>query len=170
VVIKLTVEGEPISKARARLGRYGNFYTPEKTKGYENYLRIRIKSKLGGREPDKDSYFGVRAIFYRSNRQRIDCDNLMKSVFDAGNELIYKDDKQVTELFGKLFLASPNPRVEFIFYRVKDTTPKQKCAVCGNEFIRPPGYVYKNGFCSHTCRNKSKRPISTEIEQQDFRL
>lgn len=159
IVINLRLEGEPVSKSRARMGRYGNFYTPEKTNGYEKFLKWNIRAQLGNKGPDPDSFFGVRALFYRSNRQRIDCDNLMKSVFDAGNDLIYKDDKQVSEEFGKLFLADPNPRIEFVVYVVDDTSPKRVCHHCKSEFVRSKSV--KSVYCSMKCRNESKHITKT---------
>ena|SRR3990167_491906 len=163
IVVYGELKGNPLSKARARLGKYGNFYTPKETVNYEKALWWIMKAQLKSVLPDGESYFGVRAIFYRSSKQRVDCDNLMKCIFDAGNKLVYNDDSQITEEFGKLFLAHNNPRVVFLIYKVKDTISNTKCPQCLKEFFRSPS-LSKRIYCSKECFHRFTTSTSCVIK------
>jgi|TARA_Y100000310_G_C20700339_1_gene829125 Holliday junction resolvase RusA-like endonuclease len=134
VLFSLVYEGQPIAKGRPRLGRY-RVYTPTKTRVHEDALIITIRNLYKG-EIDRKSKFGLRCIFYRSNKQRIDCDNLIKCVADAISRsgIVWYDDNQCLEIIGRLFIGAENPRTEFAVYKIKDTTPKNFCAECGKEF------------------------------------
>lgn len=155
IVIRLSVEGEPVSKARARYTRAGRMYTPQKTVAHEAMLKLLMRAELGAIDPDGKSRFGLRSIFYRSTRQRIDCDNLLKAVSDAANGVVWKDDAQVVEVIGRLFLADASPRTEIVIYRVDDPAPRDKCPVCGKEVVTYPSQGVK--YCSLDCYNKTLR-------------
>ena len=155
VVIRLTVDGQPVSKGRARFTKSGNVYTPEKTKAHESMLKLLMLNKLEASKPDSKSRFGLRCLFYRSTRQRIDCDNLLKAVSDAANNLVWKDDAQVIEVIGRLFLADENPRTEIVIYKLEDTAPRPKCLNCGEEVLTYPSVGAQ--YCSTDCYNASMR-------------
>jgi crossover junction endodeoxyribonuclease RusA len=162
VVASIRREGDPVAKGRPRFGRRGNVYTPTATRAYEEALAFLIKRECRG-APDASSRFGLRAVFYRSNRQRIDCDNLVKAVSDAITlaGTVWADDSQCLEVFGRVVLACEEPRVEALVYRIEDPTPKNLCAHCGKEFRRykssPPALVH----CSRACSSASKRATVT---------
>lgn len=153
IVIQLTVPGDPVSKARPRWSG-GRFYTPRKTIAYENTVRWHFKKELKDREPDKASTFGVKAVFYRSTRHRIDIDNMLKSILDAANKLVWEDDKQVSEICARLELASPDPRVEIIIYSTKPNYPIHICRYCGKAIQHYKSRPSK--YCSIECNSKSK--------------
>ncbi len=154
-VVSFVYNGDPIAKGRARKGKNGNMYTPESTRQYEALLGTGFQSMLNGIEPNGKDKFALRCVFYRSNRQRIDCDNLLKAVSDAATGLVWVDDSQVLEVIGRLFLNSPSPRAEIAIYRVEDTSPGKICPVCSNEFLTFPSVDAIH--CSSECAKKSKR-------------
>lgn len=159
VLIHLVWDQEPLSKQRPRFGKNGSVYTPAQTKNYELALGFLLLSKLDGAEPDRTNCFGLRCVFYRSTRHRIDCDNMLKAVSDAANGRVWKDDNQVIEVIGRLFLASDNPRSEILIYRLPTPFPRQKCLFCEKEFVTYPSQEGK--FCSLECHSNSKRVTRT---------
>lgn len=58
----------------------------------------------------RDREYKVRIAVYRAAR-RGDLDNYIKACTDAGNGVIYEDDKQIVEMHGMLFVDKVNPRV-----------------------------------------------------------
>ena len=121
--ITFTVYGNPVAKARARTVRRGgrvSTYTPEKTKTWEEMIRLQILEH----RPEKliDGALTLRAIFYLQRggslpKKRIypetkpDLDNLLKCLTDAMEGVIYSNDSRiVNEVVGKRY-GDP-PRVE----------------------------------------------------------
>lgn len=155
IVLHMIYEGDPISKARPRFGGSGKVYTPAKTKHYEETLRWLIREQLRNLEPDANSRFALRCLFFRATRQRIDCDNLIKAVSDAANEQVWKDDAQVMEIFGRLYLFEEHPRAEILIYRIEDSSPRPKCLQCGKEIITYPSV--NSQYCSPECFSQSRR-------------
>lgn len=156
LVVRVTYEGLPVSKARARFNPASGRrpYTPTRTVEYEQSLAWKIRLALGSREPDAESRFGLRCVFYRPTRQRIDCDNLIKAVSDAATGLVWKDDSQVLEVIGRLFLAADRPHVEFAIYRVPDTAPRPRCRTCGKPYSTYPSI--DDECCSTECRRAAR--------------
>lgn len=147
--------GTPIAKCRPRFTRTGRVYTTGKTADYEKAIRSLLLASVGFGNVDKDSSFALRCVFYRPNRQRIDCDNMIKAVSDAATGVVWADDSQVMEVVGRTFLASETPHVEILIHTVPDPSPKPKCEVCG----KPTNY-YKSSparFCSSECAYSSRR-------------
>lgn len=98
-----TIDTKPIAKARPRLGRFGNVYTPKKTKNAELLIRNLVFRQI--KEPLLGA-LGVRVKFVFAHKKktgphvsRPDADNLIKTVLDALNGIAFKDDAQVCELF-----------------------------------------------------------------------
>ena len=133
--ISFTVPGEPIAKARARvffnkhLGR-AMAYTPSKTASYENYIKL-IASQEWPREP-LTCPIVLTVRVYRSIPKSIskkkvslaelghirpttkpDCDNYLKSIFDALNNMVFKDDSQIISAHvHKFYSAYPRTEIE----------------------------------------------------------
>ena len=156
IVLRVSIEAEPLSKKRARIGRNGGMYTPQDTRDYETSLNLIMSNAVNSTEPDRASKFGLRCIFYRSNRQRIDCDNMIKVVADAATKtgVIWGDDNQVIEIIGRTFLACEVPHTDIVIYKVGNPFPHQKCPECGKEFITFKSTNVKH--CSAACASKSK--------------
>ena len=94
-IATFTVPGRPRGKERPRMGRNGRFYTPKTTKEYEGsvawYARMAYKD-----EPIKQP---VRLdLTIRSSKSKADISNILKSIEDGMNGIIYIDDKQIEEI------------------------------------------------------------------------
>lgn len=87
--------GEPVPNQRARKGRGGHWYTPEKTRRYREV--IQTAWMVEGRPRVEGRLFAVMEFVCRAPGQ-LDVDNLAKGVLDALTGLAYDDDKQVVRL------------------------------------------------------------------------
>jgi len=134
IVLEMEFMEQPKSKARVRFTREGRTYADPMTKAYEDRLAWQMKSKMTGLHRDKNSRFGLYCIFYRKGKQRIDCDNMLKAVSDAATQIVWHDDNQVHEIYGRMFLGRETPRTEIIIYKVRDETPKTFCGFCNKEW------------------------------------
>ncbi len=117
--IWFVIPGTPVGKGRPKFARRGNFvttYTPEKTASYENLVKIRASEAMQDRQiiegpvkvhlwlwvtpPASWSQKKQRAALANEilPASKPDVDNVIKGIFDACNEIIWRDDKQVVEL------------------------------------------------------------------------
>lgn len=127
LVIKFTVPGITVGKARPRVTRHGT-YTPKKTKDYEQLVQICCRNKYKDKPLEGpiriDIYFYVLIPKNTSKvrtkakiegsilpTKRPDFDNMTKSITDALNGLAYKDDNQIVEAHIYKYF-SDNPRAE----------------------------------------------------------
>ena len=77
------------------MGRNGKFYTPKTTREYEETVAWFAKTAYK-EEPTKDP---VRLdLTIRSSKSRADISNILKSIEDGMNGIIYVDDKQIEEI------------------------------------------------------------------------
>lgn len=109
-----SVEGEAVGKGRPRFTKKGYAYTPKKTRDYEKEVRIEFLQKYGYVrskypismsievyvEPPKSVSKKKREELIESGypTKKPDCDNIVKIIGDALNEVAYEDDKQVVEI------------------------------------------------------------------------
>jgi Holliday junction resolvase RusA-like endonuclease len=105
----------PIAKERPRTyhGRRGvRTVTPERTKTAEEHLAWRFRLAMQGRQPFAGN-LGMVCVFYRPDRRRIDGDNMLKLVCDAGNlARAWGDDSQITTKLARVELDKARPRTE----------------------------------------------------------
>ncbi|MBE3586550.1 MAG: RusA family crossover junction endodeoxyribonuclease [Thermoanaerobacter sp.] len=133
-MIHFTVYGHPVPKARARVVRTKNgktvSYTPGRTADWENSIRAqalacRQEKLLNG---PLDGPLVVAMTFYllrpksRPKREkwpdrRPDLDNLVKSVKDALNGIIWTDDARIVDMRARKRYDS-QPRVEIVVRKV----------------------------------------------------
>lgn len=102
----ITIPGEPVAKRRPRLGNRRRYTDPADVAAEAAtaaILRATLAAPLTGN-------LAVGCEFYRSTRRRVDVDNLLKHVFDAGNTVAWVDDSQCTAQFGVIELDRANPR------------------------------------------------------------
>ena len=126
--MKLTIQGEPVSKARPRVCKWGT-YTPEKTVNYETLVKemfmISNHSMLEGQlRLDVTACFSIPKSTSKKKRElmiigeirpvkRPDWDNIGKIVSDALNKLAYNDDSQiVTACIEKWYAEIPKVDIE----------------------------------------------------------
>ena len=96
--VRFRVEGRPVPKERPRFGG-GSVRTPQKTKDAEQ--AIAEQAALVWRRQPSLAEFGLECAFVLPTRHTVDIDNLVKTVMDALNGVVWKDDDQVIELKAK---------------------------------------------------------------------
>ena len=120
-MISFSVEGQPVPMARPRTVRNNGkvrTYNPEKSTNYKTAVKLKAIAKMKREmltptdklvELDVSFYFKPpkstpkyklkqitdNAVLYPVHK---DIDNLVKSVMDAMNKVVYIDDKQVVQL------------------------------------------------------------------------
>ena len=111
--MRLEIKGQPVGKGRPRLSRYGT-YTPEKTKNYENYVKLCFINKYKDYTPTEKplktkitAFFEVPTSYSKKKKKELigqphtsrpDIDNIVKIILDSLNKLAYKDDNQIAKL------------------------------------------------------------------------
>lgn len=116
-MVNFSIEANPVPKGRPRFRRTKTFittYTPKKTLDFEDLVRQHAKEAMGPtdlletpvwialyfRLPIPASYSKKRseACLNGSEKpiKRPDLDNLIKSVLDGMNGVVFKDDSQIT--------------------------------------------------------------------------
>jgi len=112
LVVQFEVPGEPVAKARPRLGIKGHTYTPEKTRQAEG----RVQQHCFVANPRLRPVEGLVCLklrFHLGGLGRADLDNLIKLISDALNGIAWGDDAQVTKLDAEMVsFFDPNPRSE----------------------------------------------------------
>ena len=117
--VAFVIPGTPVGKGRPKFARRGNFtvaYTPERTASYENLVKVKAEEAMKGR-PAIDGAVAVTIWLWvtppaswsqKKQRQALsheilptskpDVDNVIKGIFDAMNEIVWKDDKQAVDV------------------------------------------------------------------------
>ena len=119
MMITFKVDGDPVGKQRARYAKRGNFvqtYTPDKTRNYESSIKEAAIQAMGSNEileTPVNLYLYIRAPIPKSlPKKRLeacfngsekpikkpDASNVLKSVEDAMNGVVYKDDSQIVNI------------------------------------------------------------------------
>ena len=128
-MVMYTVYGEPVGKGRPRFAKRGAFvstYTPQKTKTYEDEIRMMAKAAMGSSEPLETPVtvaiyirVGIPASYSKQKRKdalegilkptkKPDIDNIAKCFLDAMNDIVYFDDKQAVNLHvTKIYAETP---------------------------------------------------------------
>jgi crossover junction endodeoxyribonuclease RusA len=94
-IATFTVPGRPRGKERPRMGRNGKFYTPKRTREYEELVAWCARAAYR----EDPTTLPVRLnLIIRSSKSRADTSNILKAVEDGMNGIIYVDDKQIEEI------------------------------------------------------------------------
>ena len=166
VIARFTVDGEPVSKSRARFTGYGSrvrAYTPERTKAAEESVGWHFRQAAPSHRPDSAYDYGLACVFFAGTRQRRDVDNMLKLISDALNGLAWADDVQVSEVMGRRGVDFPeNARTEVLIYRLGErVVPTKPCEHCGQQFRIYKSTQSRTKFCSPECRKESRRQART---------
>lgn len=174
---------EPVAKERPRVNRKtGTIYTPSRTAAYERELAKLLKAS----EPELNQSDDLQVIvrFGVSGQKRKDADNMLKSVLDAANKILYADDSQVTMGSFAVEYGVEAPYVDLQLFRLETTRPasnarsqKKKPAVigcaCGLDHQEVPRdedgnrlvcTVHKRHVPCRPCAAKITRPMPTGYE------
>lgn len=102
---KTLIEIDPVAKQRPRYARNGIFYTPKETKTFEKEIKEHCKKFFKFKPSKMPIKCNVYFMFKRKptvkrhhHTVRPDIDNLLKSVLDGMNGIIYEDDCQIVIL------------------------------------------------------------------------
>lgn len=171
--IELTHGARPASKSRprfdARAGRKPRVYTPEQSRAAEEYLAL--SWRLATKGETKDGALAIACVFFRPNRQRIDVDNMVKLVLDAGTKArVWHDDCQVVCIVARVELDASEPRTEIALVPSastlnRDMYKSSTCSQCHREFTITMSEIVtqqkrvnrriSGGFCSTACARAS---------------
>jgi Holliday junction resolvase RusA-like endonuclease len=113
-MLKFFVPGEPHGKGRPRATRGGRMFTPAKTVAYEGLVAYAAKQEMGERAPldgplkvDIQAVHSIPASWSKRKKSessggpatcKPDIDNIVKSIADGGNGVLWVDDKQIASL------------------------------------------------------------------------
>ena len=119
IQIMFTVYGTPTPKGRPRFSTRGKFpvaYTPEKTKAYEFEVGMMALAAMGGTKPLEGALEAFIYITYavpesyskkrleaclsglEKHTKRPDLDNVIKSVIDGMDKIVFDNDSQITSI------------------------------------------------------------------------
>lgn len=101
------VHGEPVPKERARYTGKGWAYNSAKQRAAEKVLQAKMIEESRVRLIGN---VGLACVFYRSTNRRVDIDNLIKFVMDAGNGIWWQDDAQIKAIVARIAIDKTNPR------------------------------------------------------------
>ena len=132
-MVTFKVDGTPVPKGRARYARRGNFistYTPEKTRTYETLIKEAAIEAMGASEPLETPvslYLYIRVPIPKScTKKRLeaidngsekptkkpDASNILKSVEDGMNGVVYHDDSQIINIHvSKVYSSLPGVNI-----------------------------------------------------------
>lgn len=134
VEVSFTVPGTPVGKGRPRVTSHGT-YTPQKTRDYEQKIRLCWESQSGVVMPSRAplmaeirAYFPIPKSVSKRKRDdmegafhiaRPDCDNIAKAILDSLNGLAYHDDSAIQ--LGSVWKLYTNgaPRVEVRIWEIE---------------------------------------------------
>lgn len=119
-MIKLSFPIAPVAKERPRFTKTGHTYTPKKTVQFERQIRTLAQHQMWQykRQPFSDAVTVSLHFFIKppknkkSNREypttRPDIDNLIKSILDALNGILWDDDSRICKITAeKKYSLSP---------------------------------------------------------------
>jgi len=108
----ITIPGKPIPKARPRFCRRGeHVVTFDRQCEEVDMVRLLMRAKMEGREPFEGPLRVNMVFIFEPVKRRQkeypgfhikkpDCDNALKFFLDAGNGILWGDDKQIVSLSG----------------------------------------------------------------------
>lgn len=150
-MIRLTVYGKAVPQGRPRFAKMGNFvkaYDPKESREYKRLVRDAVVYELRTKHPDFKPYENsvyVGMIFYRSMPKSFskkkfeeavagtlrpttkpDLDNTAKSILDALNGILWKDDAVITDLHLKKRYTTGIERVKLLIKETSEDEDMQK--------------------------------------------
>jgi Holliday junction resolvase RusA-like endonuclease len=127
--ISVTIMVEPTAKGRPRatiVNGHIRAYTPAKTRNAESIIQVLIREEMLKFERFPDGTpLKMTVVFYRARPKslpkrvqlpisRPDCSNYLKTIEDAANGYLFRDDSEITTVHMSKRFAAPGtpPRIE----------------------------------------------------------
>jgi len=109
--VEFTVMGPPVPKARHRTYK-GKAYTPKKTLGYEKLVaQHALRARTFAHLRPFDGPVGLKVVVSFADKRRRDLSNVLKSLEDGMNKIIYDDDSQICEIHAYVQHGQPHVKV-----------------------------------------------------------
>lgn len=146
-MITIEIPLEPYAQERARFARAGRFvktYDGAKSKAWKAAARIYMRAALRGVEIPvfpKEAAVAVRLVFWfplpKSARRKrkppgaqwytglMDWDNLAKCVCDAGNGLLWADDRQIVHGVVEKYRVAQGGRKPGVWIEARQVDPEE---------------------------------------------
>lgn len=120
---------EPVAKARPRLG-HGHVYTPERTSEFENTVRWLLRQatlKQRSVIPVLAGRIGIELTFWVRTDGLSDWDNFAKAICDAGNKILWKDDRYIKEahVYVNKITAGITPHIDLAAWELDFAEPAE---------------------------------------------
>lgn len=128
---------EPFPKQRPNFSKFGNAYTPEKTRKYEKKIADYFREQPQSFKFEKDIPVAVNLVFGMpipksapksqkaamiegiiKHTKRGDVDNLAKAVLDSLNGLAWEDDSQIV----RLSITKEYAREPYVYFYMHEYT------------------------------------------------
>ena len=132
--IYLRLPVEAVAKGRPRFTKTGRSYTPKKTKDAESELKLYLQAGMEGEEVyscplEVETVFALVRPKSVSKKKRPypsvkpDVDNFVKLLFDAANEIVWKDDAQVCKFTATKIYVDRDPYIDLKIRQFEGLTP-----------------------------------------------
>lgn len=96
--VRIRIPGRPVPKERPRRGKGGRWYTPRRTAQYEQLIGHMARALTAGRDWPTDGSYQVDVTVRHSSKRPPDLDNILKTVLDGLQGVLYEDDRQVARV------------------------------------------------------------------------
>jgi crossover junction endodeoxyribonuclease RusA len=96
-IVSVVLAGQPLPSPRPRVMRTGTTYMPPDYVAHRELLAWEFKRAMRG-EPPVAVPVELEMTFERSDRRRVDIDNLVKTCMDAATGVLFVDDSLVVDL------------------------------------------------------------------------
>jgi len=110
-MIEIKIDIEAKGKGRPIVTKKGIAFTPTATRRYEDYLKYAMSEQYKGELLDEPLELEIECLYLQNKTVRKrdkpvrkprvtkpDCDNIIKSICDAGNKLIWRDDALIYKI------------------------------------------------------------------------
>ena len=168
-MIEFFIPGPPVGKERPRLGKFG-VYTPAKTQTYE--AQIALLANVARNQAQifapLQNEVQIDLQIHCASKKAPDIDNIIKSILDGMNNVIYLDDSQVIALNAIKYLESTKPEGVHVqaCEALRDSlfgTKPITCPDCHSTHLKKNGAAYKPPKRKYLCLNTECNRTSFDI-------
>lgn len=114
MIRKYVIPGPPVVQQRHRKGMYGNMYDPTK----EEKIRMGWMMIEQGARP-LSGPIGIEVVFYGAKKVG-DLDNMIKALCDAGNGILWEDDRQVVAIEAQVIRGGNREQTVFVIKQLEE--------------------------------------------------